>query len=259
MLFHGNQVFFCTFEIWNPPGFFQGLSDWQHIFQSSPKTFPKKSRSKSFSARKLKSRDAMVAIRCNWGTWSFGSFRCFFFFFFSMFFGWILGVLGIEIWKISSLIFSKLANWYSDSFRVYSPTCIVFWKSLFDPSTSHVIRLCLNVDMTLSGRLSLLTILSLHVSSSTKKYTTRVSRNSMCFSTCNPTTKRGGLQHFLCIVMHHRPVTAPLSSSAPLSPSEMPVGRLDVQQWEHRHHVRIISFDLIGTYRDSHIMNIHES
>ena len=64
--------------------------------------------------------------------------------------------------------------------------------------------------------------------SSTKKIHHTSLMEQQRFSTCDPKKKGGGLEYFWNIFcaasMPHRPVTAPLSSSAPLSPSEMPVG-----------------------------------
>lgn len=75
---------------------------------------------------------------------------------------------------------------------------------MFDPSTSHVIGLSLSVDMTLSGRLSLLTILSLHVSQFNKKNTPHESHGTATFLNLRP-KKEGGwigtfLKHFLCCI-----------------------------------------------------------
>ena len=110
-----------------------------------------------------------------------------------------LGALGVEWRKISWLMMVD-----DPSFQIDIPMfsefivqhVLLFGNSMFDPSTSHVIGLSLSVDMTLSGRLSLLTILSLHVRSSTKEIHDTSLMEQQCFSTCDPKTKRGGLKHF---------------------------------------------------------------
>ena len=96
----------------------------------------------------------------------------------------------------------------------------------------------------------------MHVLSLTKN--THEFHETAMFLNLQPKMKRDGLKHFCAASLHHhRSVTAPLSTSAPLSPSEMPVGRLDcrrggldahrnfltsAQQWpDHNNfHVRII-------------------
>ena len=106
--------------------------------------------------------------------------------------------LGSEIWKISWLMMVDDPSFQID-IPIFSKFIVQHVLLFGIPCLTHLLLMSLDY-LLVSTWLALLTIVSLHVSSSTKKNHHTSLMKQQCFSTCNPKTKRGGLKHFLCCI-----------------------------------------------------------
>lgn len=122
--------------------------------------------------------------------------------------------LGSEIWKLSWLMMVDDPSFQID-IPIFSEFKVQHVLLFGSPCLTHL--LLMSLDYLLVSTWLCVSMFR----SSTKKIHHTSLMEQQRFSTCDP-KKKGGI--FCAASMPHRPVTAPLSSSAPLSPSEMPVG-----------------------------------